>query len=125
MDVNRHMNLFEHYRQEGEAPHENNLSRGLAILLGENPLLLERFIDLANSKLLALGKAPIRKPMASSAPSGPRGEGNVPATGGSALSAKPFSLINSVYFRIIYKEALYSFIFQCISLFQKDRKSHV
>ena len=62
MDVNRHMNLFEHYRQEGEAPHENNLSRGLAILLGENPLLLERFIDLANSKLLALGKAPIRKP---------------------------------------------------------------
>lgn len=56
MDVNRHMNLFELYRQEGESPHENNLSRGLAILLGENPLLLERFIDLANSKLLALRK---------------------------------------------------------------------
>ena len=62
MDVNRHMNLFEHYRQEGESPHENNLSRGLAILLDENPLLLERFIDLANSKLLALRKDPIRKP---------------------------------------------------------------
>lgn len=62
MDLNRHMNLFEHYRQKGEVPHENNLSRGLAILLGENPLILERFIDLVNSKLLALGKAPIRKP---------------------------------------------------------------
>ena len=62
MDVNRHMNLFELYRQEGESSHENNLSRGLAILLGENPLLLERFIDLANSKLLALRKDPIRKP---------------------------------------------------------------
>jgi hypothetical protein len=34
-------------------PHTRNISRGLAILLNEDPLLLDRFIDLTNEKLRA------------------------------------------------------------------------
>ena len=44
----RHMNLFEHYMQKGAVSHENNVSRGLAILLNAEPLVLDRFIDLMN-----------------------------------------------------------------------------
>lgn len=41
---NRHLNIFEHYTQKGSLPIENNVSRGLAILFNENPLVLDRFI---------------------------------------------------------------------------------
>jgi hypothetical protein len=49
---NRHLNIFEHYTQKGSLPIENNISRGLAILLNENSLVLDRFIDLINSKCI-------------------------------------------------------------------------
>lgn len=52
MDNNRHLNLFNHYTQKGSIPIENNISRGLAILLNENNLVLDRFIDLVNDKIL-------------------------------------------------------------------------
>ena len=44
--MNAHLNLFVPYSQGGDNPVENNLSRGLAILLNENPLLFDRFLDL-------------------------------------------------------------------------------
>lgn len=47
--MNDHMNVFMPYSQ-GD-PIENNLSRGLAILLNENQFLLDRFIDMVNAKL--------------------------------------------------------------------------
>ncbi|OHW63385.1 hypothetical protein EUAN_02490 [Andreesenia angusta] len=47
---NRHLNIFEHYTQKGSLPVENNLSRGLAILLNQNNLVLDRFIDYVNAK---------------------------------------------------------------------------
>ncbi|HAN20680.1 MAG TPA: hypothetical protein DCP51_03235 [Clostridiales bacterium] len=47
---NRHLNIFEHYSQANALPIENNVSRGLAIVMSENPLLLDRFIDYLNSK---------------------------------------------------------------------------
>ena len=46
---NRHLNIFEHYSQANALPIENNISRGLAIVLSENPLVLDRFIDYINS----------------------------------------------------------------------------
>lgn len=46
---NRHLNIFEHYSQANALPIENNVSRGLAIVMSENPLLLDRFIDYINS----------------------------------------------------------------------------
>lgn len=46
---NRHLNIFEHYSQVNALPIENNISRGLAIILSENPLLLDRFIDYINT----------------------------------------------------------------------------
>ncbi len=47
---NKHLNIFEHYTQKGSLPIENNISRGLAILLNENHLFLDRFIDYVNEK---------------------------------------------------------------------------
>ena len=47
---NRHLNIFEHYTQKGSLPIENNISRGLAILFNQNNLVLDRFIDLLNTK---------------------------------------------------------------------------
>ena len=47
---NRHLNIFEHYTQKGSLPIENNVSRGLAILLNQNSLVLDRFIDYVNAK---------------------------------------------------------------------------
>ncbi|NLB82124.1 MAG: hypothetical protein GX800_11080 [Clostridiaceae bacterium] len=46
---NRHFNIFEHYSQANALPIENNVSRGLAIVMSENPLLLDRFIDYINA----------------------------------------------------------------------------
>lgn len=46
---NRHLNIFEHYSQANALPIENNVSRGLAIVMSENPLLLDRFIDYINA----------------------------------------------------------------------------
>lgn len=50
---NRHLNIFEHYTQKGSLPIENNLSRGLAILLNENHLFLDRFLDMINEKCIS------------------------------------------------------------------------
>jgi hypothetical protein len=47
---NRHLNIFEHYTQKGSLPIENNVSRGLAILLNQNSLVFDRFIDYVNTK---------------------------------------------------------------------------
>lgn len=47
---NQHLNIFEHFSQKDALPIENNVSRGLAILLNENTLLFDRVIDLINSK---------------------------------------------------------------------------
>lgn len=46
---NRHLNIFEHYTQSNSLPIENNVSRGLAIVLQENPLLLDRLLDYVNA----------------------------------------------------------------------------
>lgn len=46
----RHLNIFEHYSQVNAMPIENNVSRGLAIVMNENPLLMDRFIDYINAK---------------------------------------------------------------------------
>jgi hypothetical protein len=59
----RHLNIFEHYMQQGAIAHENNISRGLAILLKDDSLLFDRFIDLLNRKLVAKGSPPFSKPM--------------------------------------------------------------
>jgi hypothetical protein len=52
LNNNRHLNMFEYYTQKGSLPIENNVSRGLAILLNQNSLLLDRFIDYVNGKCL-------------------------------------------------------------------------
>lgn len=57
-----HLNLFEPYSQGNDNPKENNLSRGIAILLEENYLLFDRFIDVLNSGLNKNNHAPIVKP---------------------------------------------------------------
>ncbi|HYE11114.1 MAG TPA: PD-(D/E)XK nuclease family protein [Patescibacteria group bacterium] len=49
---NRHLNIFEYYTQKGSLPIENNISRGLAILFNENNLILDRFIDMVNTKCI-------------------------------------------------------------------------
>lgn len=49
---NRHLNIFEHYTQKGSLPIENNVSRGLAILLNQNSLVLDRLIDYINAKCM-------------------------------------------------------------------------
>lgn len=49
---NRHLNIFEHYTQKGALPIENNISRGLAILLNQDNLFFDRFIDYINAKCL-------------------------------------------------------------------------
>lgn len=58
--MNKYMNVFIPYAQ-GE-PVENNLSRGLAILLNENQFLLDRFIDMVNAKLYENNCALVAKP---------------------------------------------------------------
>lgn len=50
---NRHLNIFEHYTQSNALPIENNVSRGLAIVMQENPLLLDRFLDYINASSTA------------------------------------------------------------------------
>lgn len=47
---NRHLNIFEHYTQKGALPIENNISRGFAILLNQDNLFFDRFIDYINAK---------------------------------------------------------------------------
>ncbi len=49
---NRHLNIFENYTQKGTLPIENNVSRGLAILLNQNSLVLDRLIDYINAKCM-------------------------------------------------------------------------
>ncbi len=60
--MNAHLNLFVPYSQGGDNPVENNLSRGLAILLNENPLLFDRFLDLINGELHRAGEKAVAKP---------------------------------------------------------------
>lgn len=51
MKKDRHLNIFDHYRNESESlPFENDLTRGLAILLIENPFLFYQFLDLVKNK---------------------------------------------------------------------------
>ena len=47
--MDKHLNLFHHYSQKGSIPIENNVSRGFAINLQENPGLLYLFLDLLKS----------------------------------------------------------------------------
>jgi hypothetical protein len=49
----KRLNFFEHYAQTDTAPHEKNVPRTLAILLENDPLLLDRFIDWVNENLRA------------------------------------------------------------------------
>ena len=49
--MNTHMNVFSSYRQQNEYPIENNMSRGLAILLKKYPELLYLFILKVNEKV--------------------------------------------------------------------------
>ena len=46
----KHMNIFQAYTQQSEHPIENNLSRGLAIILQESPALFMRFIAKLNTQ---------------------------------------------------------------------------
>ena len=50
MGSNRHMNIFHHYSQAGALPVENNISRGLAILMQEYPAMLLLFIEKLREK---------------------------------------------------------------------------
>ena len=59
--MNPHLNLFVPYSQSSDNPVENNLSRGVAILLDENPLFFDRLIDLINRGVVRSEKA-IAKP---------------------------------------------------------------
>lgn len=54
---NRHMNIFHHYSQAGALPIENNISRGLAIVLQEYPALLFLFMEKLQEKGSGLGLA--------------------------------------------------------------------
>lgn len=47
---NRHMNIFHHYSHTGTIPYENNLSRGLAILLNEYPAILFLLLEKIKEK---------------------------------------------------------------------------
>lgn len=47
---NQHMNIFHHYSQAGSLPIENNISRGLAILLQEYPAILLLLIEVIRRK---------------------------------------------------------------------------
>lgn len=59
---NIHLNLFVPYSQkDNDNPKENNLSRGVAILLEENYLFRDRLIDLLNEKLATKISKPKRK----------------------------------------------------------------
>jgi hypothetical protein len=49
--TNKHLNVFEFYQNEKTIPIENNISRGLAIVLRAYPLFLDRFLDLLNQQL--------------------------------------------------------------------------
>ena len=60
--MNAHFNLFVPYLQGEDNPVENNISRGLAILLNENPLFFDRFIDLINTELVKVGEEAVAKP---------------------------------------------------------------
>ena len=60
--MNAHLNLFVPYSQGRDNPVENNLSRGLAILLNENPLFFDRFIDSINTELVKSGETAVAKP---------------------------------------------------------------
>ena len=48
---NIYLNLFRPYSENNNNPKENNLSRGIAILLEENNLFFERFLDFINYEL--------------------------------------------------------------------------
>lgn len=48
---NKHLNIFYHYSQAAADPIENNISRGLAIILDSNPFILDRLFDLVNNKI--------------------------------------------------------------------------
>lgn len=48
--MNRHLNLFEYFSQSNVLPIENNSTRNLAIVLMNNNLAFDRFIDLINTK---------------------------------------------------------------------------
>lgn len=47
---NRHMNIFHHYSQTGTLPIENNISRGLAIILQEEAALLYMLLSAVRSQ---------------------------------------------------------------------------
>ena len=51
--MRKYMNAFEPH-SDGR-PIENNVSRILAIILDENPQLLDRFIDIINKNLASHG----------------------------------------------------------------------
>lgn len=57
--TNEHMNVFVPYAQGTRI--ENNVSRIFAIVLDENPQLLDHFIDLINKNLVSHGEVLIRK----------------------------------------------------------------
>lgn len=57
--MNGHLNLFEYYSQAGVVPIENNSTRNLSIVLMNNQLAFDRFIDLINRKI---GVIQIEKP---------------------------------------------------------------
>ena len=47
----KHMNIFQAYTQQSDHPIENNLSRGLAIILQESPALFMRLIAKLNTQV--------------------------------------------------------------------------
>ena len=58
--TNEHMNAFVPYAQGTRI--ENNVSRILAIVLEENPQLLDCFLDIINKNLASLGEKLVSKP---------------------------------------------------------------
>ena len=58
-----HLNLFAPYSHgNNNNPKENNLSRGIAILLEENNLFFDRFVDMLNLELNKNNHISIAKP---------------------------------------------------------------
>ncbi len=53
----RHLNVFEAFSQSGILPTENNISRGLAIVLQEEPVILMMLINLIKSKISEQGNS--------------------------------------------------------------------
>ncbi len=49
--MNKHLNLFQSYTQKGLLPIENNISRGLAIVMQEEPGFTMSFLDLLSTKM--------------------------------------------------------------------------